>query len=108
MSWKSILHSVARPDPRLPQRGRGELPPSEFSVYGKNLEGLTHERKATAADKKLFKDGLEPLVNGGQLGAVLLRFPWSFKNESENRVYVRQLRERFPDYRPVLEVRHSS
>lgn len=80
----------------------------DFRFTAKLWQGYTHTRNATAADEKLFKDGVEPLVDEGRLGALLLQFPWSFKHEPENRAYVRTLRERFADYPLVLEVRHSS
>jgi uncharacterized protein YecE (DUF72 family) len=37
-----------------------------------------------------------------------LQFPWSFKNESDERVYLAKLLEQFRDYQLVLEVRHAS
>jgi len=54
------------------------------------------------------KDGFAPLLEAGMLGAVLMQFPWSFRNTPENRTYISQLRERFPEYPLVLEVRHAS
>ena len=42
------------------------------------------------------------------LGALLVQFPWSFRNEPENRTYVRRLRNRFAEYPVVVEVRHGS
>jgi len=43
-----------------------------------------------------------------RLGALLMQFPWSFRNEPENRIYLRRLRDRFVDYPLVVEVRHAS
>lgn len=80
----------------------------DFRFTAKLWKGFTHERNATAADEKLFKEGIEPLAAAGRLGALLLQFPWSFKNEPENRIYLSRLRERFAEYPLVLEVRHSS
>ena len=48
------------------------------------------------------------MVDADRLGALLIQFPWSFKNEPENRNYVWQLQNRFADYPLVLEVRHNS
>jgi len=79
-----------------------------FRFTVKLWRGFTHERNATASDERLFKDGIDPLLEAGRLGAVLLQFPWSFRNEPENRDYVWRLRERFANYPLVLEVRHSS
>ena len=71
----------------------------EFRFTAKLWKGFTHDRNATTADEKLFKEGIEPLADSGLLGALLLQFPWSFKNEPENRTYLWQLRERFAEYR---------
>ena len=80
----------------------------EFRFTAKLWKGFTHERNATGNDEKLFKEGMEPLMAAGRLGAVLLQFPWSFRNEPENRNYLWRLRDRFAEYPLVLEVRHSS
>lgn len=81
----------------------------EFTFTAKLHRVFTHERgKATRADEKAFRDGMKPLVKAGKLGAVLLQFPWSFKNTDEDRIYLTKLLERFSDYPLVLEVRHTS
>ena len=80
----------------------------EFRFTAKLWRGFTHERNATGSDEKLFKEGIQPLVDAGRLGALLIQFPWSFKNAPENRNYIWQLQHRFADYPLVLEVRHSS
>lgn len=79
-----------------------------FRFTAKLWKGFTHERNATADEERLFKDGLEPLVESGRFGALLAQFPWSYRNETENRMYLRRLRNRFVQYPLVLEVRHGS
>jgi len=79
-----------------------------FRFTAKLWRGFTHERNASSADEQVFKDGLRPLFDAGRLGALLLQFPWSFRNTAENRTYVAKLRERFGEYPLVLEVRHAS
>jgi uncharacterized protein YecE (DUF72 family) len=79
-----------------------------FRFTAKLWRGFTHDRNATAADEKEFKEGLAPLLEAGRLGALLLQFPWSFRNTHENREYVSQLRARFNEYPLVLEVRHAT
>jgi uncharacterized protein YecE (DUF72 family) len=51
---------------------------------------------------------MDVLVKAGKLGAVLLQFPWSFKNTADDRIYLEKLLEKFSDYSLVLEVRHAS
>ncbi len=79
-----------------------------FRFTAKLWRGFTHERNATAADEQEFKDGLAPLFEANRLGALLLQFPWSFRNTDENREYVARVCARFRDYPLVLEVRHAS
>lgn len=80
-----------------------------FIFTAKLFRPFTHERgKATADDEKLFRQGLEPLMEAGKLGAVLIQFPWSFKNDREERAYLNHLAERFKDYPLVVELRHES
>jgi uncharacterized protein YecE (DUF72 family) len=80
-----------------------------FSFTAKLHRAFTHERgKATKADEKEFRDGIRPLLKAGKLGALLLQFPWSFKNTDEERLYLAKLLQKFHEYPLVLEVRHSS
>lgn len=81
----------------------------DFTFTAKLHKVFTHERsKATAEDEKLVREGMDALRDAGKLGALLLQFPWSFKNTDEDRVYLTRLLERFRDYPLVLEIRHSS
>jgi uncharacterized protein YecE (DUF72 family) len=80
-----------------------------FIFTAKLYRAFTHERgKATAEDEKLFREGVNPLMEAEKLGAVLIQFPWSFKNDLEERVYLEQLCGRFRDYPLVVELRHES
>jgi uncharacterized protein YecE (DUF72 family) len=79
-----------------------------FRFTAKLWRSFTHDRNATAADEREFKDGIAPLAEAARLGALLLQFPWSFRNTQENREYVARLRARFAQYPLVLEVRHAS
>lgn len=81
---------------------------AEFKFTGKLFQSFTHTRKPAPADEKDVKEGFEPLMEAGRLGALLMQFPWSFKNDHENRAYVIDLTRRFREYPLVLEVRHSS
>ena len=81
----------------------------KFIFTAKLYRAFTHERgKATIDDEKLFRQGIDPLAAAGKLGAVLIQFPWSFKNEGEERGYLNQLVERFKAYPLVVELRHES
>jgi uncharacterized protein YecE (DUF72 family) len=79
-----------------------------FRFTAKLWRGFTHERTASADDQKLFNEGFAPMLEAGRFGALLLQFPWSFRNNPENRAYAASLCARFAEYPLVLEVRHAS
>jgi uncharacterized protein YecE (DUF72 family) len=83
-----------------------ENPDFQFTV--KLYKAFTHERSPSPTDEKAVKEGLVPLVEAGKLGAMLLQFPWSFKNDRDSRDYLENLLERFKEYPLVAEVRHAS
>jgi len=81
----------------------------EFLFTAKLHRVFTHERgKATEQDEQAVREGLDELASAEKLGAVLLQFPWSFKNTDEDRIYLAKLLDRFKDYPLVLEIRHTS
>lgn len=79
-----------------------------FIFTAKLWQGFTHDRSGAPEDERTFKEGIAPLAETKRLGALLLQFPWSFKNDLENRQYFADLCRRFREYPLVLEVRHSS
>jgi len=80
-----------------------------FIFTAKLHKVFTHKRgQATKENEKAFREGLDPLAEAGKLGAVLIQFPWSFKNDREERGYLNQLVERFKVYPLVVELRHES
>jgi len=79
-----------------------------FRFTAKLWQRFTHDRAASRQDERVFKQGVEPLLEAGLLGALLMQFPWSFKNNKENREYVGGLVMQFMEFPLVLEVRHES
>ena len=80
-----------------------------FKFTLKLYQRFTHERgEATAEDEKMFREGVDPLAEAGRLGALLLQFPWSFKNTEEERDYLSGLLDKFKEYPLVVELRHAS
>jgi uncharacterized protein YecE (DUF72 family) len=81
----------------------------DFKFTTKVFRGFTHE-KATLLDSdvKAFRSYLDPLMESGRLGAILLQFPWSFRNTPESRVRLVELFRAFEDYPKALEVRHAT
>src|SRR2546425_8316358 len=81
----------------------------DFKFTAKLYQRFTHERgKATGDDERVFREGIDPLAEAERLGALLLQFPWSFKNTEEERDYLSQLLDRFKVYPLVVELRHAS
>ena len=81
----------------------------DFKFTTKVYRGFTHETAELApADVKAFRAYLDPLMEAGALGAILLQFPWSFRNSPESRVKLVDLFEAFREYPKALEVRHAT
>jgi len=80
-----------------------------FKFTTKVFRGFTHEKATFApADVKAFRDYLDPLIEADRLGAILLQFPWSFKNSPESCEKLTELFDAFAGYPKALEVRHST
>ena len=81
----------------------------EFRFTTKVFRGFTHEDAELApADVQAFRQYLDPMMEAGRLGAVLIQFPWSFRNTPESRDKLAQLFRAFDDYPKALEVRHAT
>ncbi|MGZ5440716.1 MAG: DUF72 domain-containing protein [Thermoanaerobaculia bacterium] len=80
-----------------------------FRFTTKIFRGFTHETAPLAdADVKAFRNYLDPLMDADRLGAILIQFPWSFKNTPDSRVKLVELFDAFKDYPKSLEVRHAT
>jgi len=80
-----------------------------FKFTTKVFRGFTHDDAALAdADVTAFRNYLDPLADANRLGAVLLQYPWSFKNSEESRDKLALLFNAFDGYPLALEVRHST
>jgi uncharacterized protein YecE (DUF72 family) len=90
-----------------------------FQFTAKLFQGFTHAPRGSKApspfnltvspeDEKLAREGLDSIANEGRLGAVLIQFPVSFKNEDDTRDYLFALIAKFKAYPLVLEIRHES
>ncbi|HEX7088491.1 MAG TPA: DUF72 domain-containing protein [Longimicrobiales bacterium] len=81
-----------------------------FRYTAKLWRRFTHERDEawTLAEVRRVRDGFDPLHDAGKLGAVLIQFPWSFKNDDASREWLHDLVRAFRKYPLVVEVRHAS
>ena len=81
----------------------------DFKFTTKVFRGFTHEKTQLSPDDvKAFRQYLDPLMDADRLGAILIQFPWSFRNTPEARVKLVDLFEAFAAYPRALEVRHST
>src|SRR5207237_445514 len=64
----------------------------EFRFALKLWKRFTHERQSafTREEVDAVRAGLDPIAEAGKLGAVLLQFPWSFRNDEANREWLRK------------------
>jgi uncharacterized protein YecE (DUF72 family) len=71
---------------------------------------FTHERAEAFTREEIdaVRAGFDLIAEAGRLGAVLLQFPWSFRNEDPNREWLRDVANAFRAYPLVVEVRHVS
>jgi uncharacterized protein YecE (DUF72 family) len=82
---------------------------ADFKFTSKVYRGFTHdEAKLDKEEVTAFRNYLDPLMEAGKLGAILLQFPWSFKNTPESREKLLALFRAFRQYPTALEVRHST
>jgi uncharacterized protein YecE (DUF72 family) len=100
-------------------RGWATRTPAGFEFSLKLFQKFTHPEMfhdATGKDPwnlgqqdvDEFRSAIEPLAAAAKLGALLLQFPASFKNEPDSRGYLEWLLERFQDYRVAVELRHRT
>lgn len=81
----------------------------DFKFTAKLWQRFTHDRKPFGKEEvETCRQGIDPLLKAGKLGAVLCQFPWSFKNDESNLQWLKNLFEIFKDYPLVIEIRHAS
>jgi len=91
---------------RLPRVVRAELPAAlaeQPRIYGKDLP--TELLDALWA---MFREGIAPLVEAGQLGAVFLQYPRWVYSCSAARAAIREARERLAGLPVAVEFRNAS
>lgn len=82
----------------------------QFRFLAKVWQRFTHERTTpwSAGERELFADGLAPLREADRLDAVLLQFPWSFRDVPGNRDWLARVADAFAGWPLAVEVRHDS
>jgi uncharacterized protein YecE (DUF72 family) len=82
----------------------------DFSFAVKLIRHLTHEvdEGGWRGYVKQYREGIAPLVQSGQLAAVLLQFPPSFHRTPKNRHYLAALLDELGGLPLAVEFRHIS
>ena len=97
--------------PKAPaiERMRQQVP-RDFQFAAKLTRYLTHEIDADQwrTHAAQYRDGIAPLIQSGQLAAVLVQFPPSFQRTPRNRQYLAALLDELRGLRTAVEFRHVS
>lgn len=80
----------------------------DFSFTVKLYRGFTHEPELSLAEVEAFRRFLDPLAEDGRLGALLVQYPWSFRNAPGSLARMERVFEAFHEVPRVVEVRHGS
>lgn len=80
----------------------------EFRFTIKVLSRFTHDSAGSRDEARSFIDRFEPLISEERVGAFLLQFPWSFRNNAENRKRIERLGRWFAGVPTAVELRHGS
>lgn len=84
--------------------------PDGFVFTVKAWKGFSHDPQAfTPSESRLFLEGIAPLFAAGKLGALLLQYPWFFRDSGEARNRILRAADALGDGAPVVvELRHRS
>lgn len=99
------------PRPEYAERWVERVEPSpSFRFTAKMWRRFTHERAEawTRDEVRAVREGLAPLHEAERLDAILLQFPWSFRNDETSWEWMLDVREAFRGLPLVVEVRHES
>ena len=78
------------------------------SLSSRNRSGSAPGRLDSRAEARAYRAGIEPLVEAGRLGAVLMQFPHAFHDRPENRAHLEAVTGLLPGLPLVAEFRHRS
>ena len=81
----------------------------DFLLSLKLYQAFTHAREGfTEKDVDEIRLAADLVRLQGRLAALLVQFPWSFRNSPENHGYLERLLKLFAGYPLAVEVRHTS
>jgi uncharacterized protein YecE (DUF72 family) len=80
--------------------------PQKFEFIIKVNRETTHIRKENESAIKKLKESLKPLIEAGKFHGFLAQFPYSFKNNEQNRKYLLQTKKLIGDCNLFVEFRN--
>ena len=96
------------PDSKTLARIMAKVGPG-FLFAVKATRTLTHElADDLQAEANQFVQAVEPMAAAGELGCVLVQFPYAFKDTPGSRDHLKRLRESLGDLPVAVEFRHDS
>jgi uncharacterized protein YecE (DUF72 family) len=81
--------------------------PDAFQFAVKAHQDMTHNREQDPGPFAQFRAALAPLQGEGKLGAVLLQFPYAFRNVDENVAYLQRCFDLLPGLPVAVEFRRG-
>ncbi|APF17433.1 DUF72 domain-containing protein [Caldithrix abyssi] len=85
-----------------------EKTPPNFCFIVKTHQETTHRRQENSQAIAQLLNALKPMIDSGKFHGFLAQFPYSFKNNEENRKYLLQTRELLQEHPLFVEFRHIS
>jgi uncharacterized protein YecE (DUF72 family) len=82
--------------------------PSGFEFIIKTHQETTHRRKENRAAVNQLIESVKPVIEAGKFEGFLAQFPYSFKNNEQNRKYLIETRTLLKDHPLFVEFRHNS
>lgn len=80
-----------------------------FCFTAKLWQKFTHtDEPIHPSDQETFLASMRPLLTADKLAAVLVQFPWRFKNDDQSRNRLHQISAAFSELPLVAEFRHES
>jgi len=82
--------------------------PDDFEFIIKANQETTHRRKENDAAIKNLLESVKPVIEANKFHGFLAQFPYSFKNNEQNRKYLAQTRSLLKGHELFVEFRHDS
>lgn len=105
-----INSSFYRPPTAAMSEAWARRTPDRFVFTAKVWQRFTHDPEPfSGADVRVYTEGLAPLLAAGKLEALLLQYPWSFRDTPAARERLRRAADALRGRTPlVVELRHVS